>query len=82
MKSIGRAHRTEREIATWAATRCRGKRWAPAINLAATDVHYLSHALGEHYSDRSNAGIDDYSDQRRDLGVDPNFTNFYRQGCH
>ena len=34
---------------------------AKGLNLAASDVHYLSHALREHYSDRSNAGIDDYS---------------------
>ncbi len=39
---------------------------AKGLNLAASDVHYLSTALREFYADRSAAGIDDYS--RRALG--------------
>ena len=34
---------------------------AKGLNLAATDVKYLSSALIEHYADRSDAGIDHYS---------------------
>lgn len=34
---------------------------AKGLNLAASDVHYLSEALIEHYGERSNAGIDAYS---------------------
>lgn len=34
---------------------------AKGLNLAASDVHYLFEALGEYYSDKSTAGIDDYS---------------------
>ena len=34
---------------------------AKGLNLAATDVKYLSQALIEHYLERSNAGIDHYS---------------------
>ena len=34
---------------------------AKGLNLAASDVHYLSTALREFYSDKSSAGIDDYS---------------------
>ena len=34
---------------------------AKGLNLAATDVKYLSGALIEHYRDRSDAGIDSYS---------------------
>jgi p-hydroxybenzoate 3-monooxygenase len=34
---------------------------AKGLNLAASDVHYLSRALIEHYADRSVAGIDHYS---------------------
>src|SRR6185312_3320566 len=34
---------------------------AKGLNLAASDVHYLSQALREFYSDKSAAGIDDYS---------------------
>src|SRR6202047_1177127 len=34
---------------------------AKGLNLAVSDVFYLSRALTEAYSDRSNAGIDDYS---------------------
>jgi p-hydroxybenzoate 3-monooxygenase len=34
---------------------------AKGLNLAASDVHYLSHALREYYDEKSSAGIDDYS---------------------
>ena len=34
---------------------------AKGLNLAASDVHYLASGLIEHYQDRSNAGIDAYS---------------------
>ena len=34
---------------------------AKGLNLAASDVHYLSSALIEHYSERSAAGLDAYS---------------------
>ncbi|WP_425992537.1 4-hydroxybenzoate 3-monooxygenase [Afipia sp. DC4300-2b1] len=34
---------------------------AKGLNLAASDVHYLSIALREFYADKSSAGIDDYS---------------------
>ena len=34
---------------------------AKGLNLAASDVHYLSEALREHYAERSSAGIDAYS---------------------
>ena len=34
---------------------------AKGLNLAASDVHYLSEALLEHYREHSAAGIDDYS---------------------
>lgn len=34
---------------------------AKGLNLAASDVHYLSTALREFYADKSAAGIDDYS---------------------
>ena len=34
---------------------------AKGLNLAASDVHYLFDGLREHYSERSDAGIDDYS---------------------
>ena len=34
---------------------------AKGLNLAASDVHYLSHALREFYDEKSSAGIDDYS---------------------
>src|ERR1700730_7451957 len=63
MKSIGRAHRTETEIATSTLLR-------------------IAFEYGQIARAPWNAGIDDHSDQRRDLGVDPNFTNFYGQGCH
>ncbi len=34
---------------------------AKGLNLAASDVRYLSHAFMEYYKERSQAGIDDYS---------------------
>jgi p-hydroxybenzoate 3-monooxygenase len=34
---------------------------AKGLNLAASDVHYLSHAFREYYDDNSSAGIDGYS---------------------
>ena len=34
---------------------------AKGLNLAASDVHYLSSALIEHYNERSDAGIEHYS---------------------
>jgi len=34
---------------------------AKGLNLAASDVHYLSHALREYYDEKSSAGIDGYS---------------------
>ena len=34
---------------------------AKGLNLAASDVHYLSRALQEYYEEKSSAGIDDYS---------------------
>lgn len=34
---------------------------AKGLNLAASDVHYLSQALQEFYAENSSAGIDDYS---------------------
>lgn len=36
---------------------------AKGLNLAASDVKYLSAGLVEHYRERSNAGIDHYSDR-------------------
>jgi p-hydroxybenzoate 3-monooxygenase len=36
---------------------------AKGLNLAASDVHYLSHGLIEYYRDNSTAGIDAYSDR-------------------
>ncbi|MCC2677373.1 MAG: pobA [Ramlibacter sp.] len=36
---------------------------AKGLNLAATDVKYLSSALIEHYKDKSSAGIDHYSEK-------------------
>jgi p-hydroxybenzoate 3-monooxygenase len=35
---------------------------AKGLNLAASDVHYLSHALREFYDEKSSAGIDRYSE--------------------
>jgi p-hydroxybenzoate 3-monooxygenase len=34
---------------------------AKGLNLAASDVHYLSQALIEHYAEKSDAGLDHYS---------------------
>jgi p-hydroxybenzoate 3-monooxygenase len=34
---------------------------AKGLNLATSDVHYLSQALREFYADKSSAGLDDYS---------------------
>jgi p-hydroxybenzoate 3-monooxygenase len=34
---------------------------AKGLNLAASDAHYLSHALREYYDEKSSAGIDAYS---------------------
>jgi p-hydroxybenzoate 3-monooxygenase len=34
---------------------------AKGLNLAASDVHYLSHAFREYYGEKSSAGIDAYS---------------------
>jgi len=36
---------------------------AKGLNLAATDVKYLSGAITEHYQERSNAGLDHYSER-------------------
>jgi p-hydroxybenzoate 3-monooxygenase len=36
---------------------------AKGLNLAASDVHYLSKALIEHYGEHSDAGLDAYSDR-------------------
>jgi len=36
---------------------------AKGLNLAASDVHYLSHALREFYGEKSTAGIDAYSEK-------------------
>jgi p-hydroxybenzoate 3-monooxygenase len=36
---------------------------AKGLNLAASDVHYLSHALREYYDEKSSAGIDGYSER-------------------
>jgi p-hydroxybenzoate 3-monooxygenase len=36
---------------------------AKGLNLAASDVHYLSQALREFYAEKSSAGIDAYSDK-------------------
>ena len=36
---------------------------AKGLNLAASDVHYLSSGLIEHYTNRSSAGLDAYSDR-------------------
>lgn len=36
---------------------------AKGLNLAASDVHYLSSALIEHYGEHSNAGLDHYSER-------------------
>jgi p-hydroxybenzoate 3-monooxygenase len=36
---------------------------AKGLNLAASDVRYLSQALAEHYADKSDAGLNHYSDR-------------------
>jgi p-hydroxybenzoate 3-monooxygenase len=36
---------------------------AKGLNLAASDVQYLSRALTEHYTDKSDAGLDHYSER-------------------
>ena len=36
---------------------------AKGLNLAASDVRYLSEALIEHYADKSDAGLDRYSER-------------------
>jgi len=36
---------------------------AKGLNLAASDVRYLGHALAEHYQERSDAGLDHYSER-------------------
>jgi p-hydroxybenzoate 3-monooxygenase len=36
---------------------------AKGLNLAASDVRYLSQALIEHYAEKSNAGLDRYSER-------------------
>ncbi len=36
---------------------------AKGLNLAASDVHYLSQALREYYDEKSPAGIDGYSEK-------------------
>jgi p-hydroxybenzoate 3-monooxygenase len=36
---------------------------AKGLNLAASDVRYLSQALAEHYKDKSDAGLDHYSER-------------------
>jgi p-hydroxybenzoate 3-monooxygenase len=36
---------------------------AKGLNLAASDVRYLSHALAEHYQEKSDAGLDRYSER-------------------
>jgi p-hydroxybenzoate 3-monooxygenase len=36
---------------------------AKGLNLAASDVRYLSQALAEHYAEKSDAGLDHYSDR-------------------
>jgi p-hydroxybenzoate 3-monooxygenase len=42
---------------------------AKGLNLAASDVRYLSRALIEHYEDKSDAGLDHYS-ARAGAGVE------------
>ena len=41
---------------------------AKGLNLAASDVHYLSHAFREYYDEKSAAGIDGYSATRAGAG--------------
>ena len=43
---------------------------AKGLNLAASDVRYLSQALIEHYQEKSTAGLDHYSSARAGAGVE------------
>ena len=43
---------------------------AKGLNLAASDVHYLSQALREYYDEKSAAGIDGYSAARAGAGLE------------
>ena len=43
---------------------------AKGLNLAASDVHYLSQALREYYDEKSSAGIDHYSEKRAGTGLE------------
>ncbi len=43
---------------------------AKGLNLAASDVHYLSRALREYYDEKSSAGIDAYSADRAGAGLE------------
>ena len=43
---------------------------AKGLNLAASDVHYLSQAFREYYDEKSSAGIDGYSATRAGAGLE------------
>jgi len=43
---------------------------AKGLNLAASDVHYLSHAFREYYDEKSSAGIDGYSAKSAGAGLE------------
>ncbi len=43
---------------------------AKGLNLAASDVHYLSQAFREYYDEKSTAGIDAYSAKARGAGLE------------
>ena len=43
---------------------------AKGLNLAASDVHYLSQALREYYDEKSSAGIDGYSAKGAGAGLE------------
>ena len=43
---------------------------AKGLNLAASDVHYLSRALREYYDEKSSAGIDGYSGDGAGAGLE------------
>ncbi len=43
---------------------------AKGLNLAASDVHYLSQALREYYDEKSSAGLDGYSAQGAGAGLE------------
>jgi len=43
---------------------------AKGLNLAASDVHYLSHALREFTNEKSSAGIDGYSEKSAVAGLE------------